>query len=113
VLTLERDATGWALFLPPLEREPLEQLLRSLAASPQVRQSGDFANVAPTQWRELHRRLERIEREHDAHRRTILIGDLDHWIESAVPALAAHLIAVRSLPGLDELIQGRNAVNPD
>jgi len=32
VLTLERDASGWALFLPPLERQPLELLLQRIAA---------------------------------------------------------------------------------
>ena len=33
VLTLELDSEGWGLFLPPLSREPLEQLLRLLAAA--------------------------------------------------------------------------------
>ncbi|MEN9540442.1 MAG: hypothetical protein RLZZ459_533 [Cyanobacteriota bacterium] len=33
VLTLERTATGWGLFLPPLAREPLEQLLRLIAGA--------------------------------------------------------------------------------
>ena len=32
VLTLERDPNGWALFLPPLERQPLELLLQRIAA---------------------------------------------------------------------------------
>jgi uncharacterized protein (DUF2126 family) len=33
VLTLELDAEGWALFLPPLSREPLERLLAVIAAT--------------------------------------------------------------------------------
>ena len=33
VLTVERHASGWALFLPPVPREPFEQLLLALAAS--------------------------------------------------------------------------------
>ena len=47
VLTLERDATGWALFLPPLEREPLEQLLRSLAAHSRGWQQPELSGVLP------------------------------------------------------------------
>lgn len=37
VLTLERDHDGWGLFLPPLARRPMEQLLRVIA-----RHSGDW-----------------------------------------------------------------------
>ncbi|MFM2158238.1 MAG: hypothetical protein RLZZ124_712, partial [Cyanobacteriota bacterium] len=37
VLTLELDGEGWGLFLPPLSREPLEQLLELIAAA-----SGDW-----------------------------------------------------------------------
>ena len=33
VLTLESDEDGWGLFLPPLSREPLEQLLRLIATA--------------------------------------------------------------------------------
>ena len=33
VLTLELDAEGWGLFLPPLAREPLERLLQAIAAA--------------------------------------------------------------------------------
>jgi uncharacterized protein (DUF2126 family) len=33
VLTLESDEDGWGLFLPPLSREPLEQLLKLIAAA--------------------------------------------------------------------------------
>ena len=33
VLTLELDAQGWGLFLPPLARQPLEQLLQAIAAA--------------------------------------------------------------------------------
>ena len=47
VLTLERDAASWALFLPPLEREPLEQLLRSLAAHSDAWQQPELSGVLP------------------------------------------------------------------
>lgn len=47
VLTLERDAAGWALFLPPLEREPLEQLLSSLAAHSGGWQQPELSGVLP------------------------------------------------------------------
>jgi uncharacterized protein (DUF2126 family) len=47
VLTLERDPSGWALFLPPLERQPLELLLRSIAAHRQGWQEPELSGVLP------------------------------------------------------------------
>jgi len=47
VLTLERDAHGWALFLPPLEREPLEFLLQRIAAHSQPWQQPELSGVLP------------------------------------------------------------------
>jgi len=47
VLTLERDPNGWALFLPPLEREPLEQLLQRIAAHSQGWQEPELSGVLP------------------------------------------------------------------
>ena len=47
VLTLERDADGWGLFLPPLSREPLEQLLALLAAASTPWCKPDLSGVLP------------------------------------------------------------------
>jgi uncharacterized protein (DUF2126 family) len=47
VLTLERDAHGWALFLPPLEREPLELLLQRLAAHSHGWKEPELSGVLP------------------------------------------------------------------
>ena len=47
VLTLERDPHGWALFLPPLEREPLEQLLQQLAAHSHGWKEPELSGVLP------------------------------------------------------------------
>ena len=47
VLTLERDPHGWALFLPPLEREPLELLLQCIAAHSQGWQEPELSGVLP------------------------------------------------------------------
>jgi uncharacterized protein (DUF2126 family) len=47
VLTVECDPEGWALFLPPLEREPLLQLLRVLAAASAGWQQPELSGVLP------------------------------------------------------------------
>jgi uncharacterized protein (DUF2126 family) len=47
VLTLERDPHGWALFLPPLEREPLEVLLQRLAAHSPGWEEPELSGVLP------------------------------------------------------------------
>jgi uncharacterized protein (DUF2126 family) len=57
VLTLEIDADGWELFLPPLEREPLRQLLQAVAdslgplAAPRL--SGVLPHDATDRWQVL------------------------------------------------------------
>ncbi len=47
VLTLERDPHGWALFLPPLERGPLELLLQRLAAHSPGWEEPELSGVLP------------------------------------------------------------------
>lgn len=47
VLTLERDASGWALFLPPLERQPLERLLQRIAAHSKGWRQPELSGVLP------------------------------------------------------------------
>ena len=47
VLTLERDDTGWALFLPPLERQPLEILLQRIADHSRGWDQPELSGVLP------------------------------------------------------------------
>jgi uncharacterized protein (DUF2126 family) len=47
VLTLELDAEGWGLFLPPLLRKPLEQLLRLIAAGSTGWSQPELSGVLP------------------------------------------------------------------
>ena len=47
VLTLERDHSGWALFLPPLDREPLELLLQRIAHHSHGWQQPELSGVLP------------------------------------------------------------------
>ena len=47
VLTLELDAEGWGLFLPPLLREPLELLLRLIAAGSAGWSRPELSGVLP------------------------------------------------------------------
>lgn len=57
VLTLESDPEGWTIFLPPLEREPLLLLLRSIASHSQPWSEPELSGVLPwdamTQWQVL------------------------------------------------------------
>lgn len=47
VLTLETDREGWGLFLPPLSREPLELLLRLIAAASAPWSKPELSGVLP------------------------------------------------------------------
>ena len=47
VLTLERDDTGWGLFLPPLTREPLERLLGLIASASGAWRQPELSGVLP------------------------------------------------------------------
>jgi len=47
VLTLELDADGWGLFLPPVERAPFEQLLRTIAHCSEGLQPPRLSGVLP------------------------------------------------------------------
>lgn len=47
VLTLEVHSDGWSLFLPPLAREPLEQLLRLIAAASAGKRQPELGGVLP------------------------------------------------------------------
>ena len=47
VLTLELDQEGWGMFLPPLAREPLEQLLELIARHSSAWQRPELSGVLP------------------------------------------------------------------
>ena len=47
VLTLERDAEGWGLFLPPLARAPLERLLGLIASASGAWRQPELSGVLP------------------------------------------------------------------
>jgi uncharacterized protein (DUF2126 family) len=57
VLTLELDPQGWGLFLPPLERQPLEQLLGLIARHAQAWRPPQLSGLLPVDaadhWRVL------------------------------------------------------------
>ena len=47
VLTLEQDRSGWGVFLPPLGRAPLEQLLGAIAAAREPWSELELSGVQP------------------------------------------------------------------
>ena len=57
VLTLELDPDGWGLFLPPLERQPLEELLGLVSAHSQAWRPAELSGLLPVDagdhWRVL------------------------------------------------------------
>lgn len=119
-----RMATSWAARVEP------EQLADSqipahthdlvtvaavavVASDPSVRPAAGLEGVTPAQWSQARERLRSIQQHDDPRERMTAVGDLDHWIETSVPALAAYLLDIRSMPGMHELTEGRNAVAAD
>jgi hypothetical protein len=85
----------------------------AMAGDPSRRAPAGLADVPEADWTEARRRIASIGKETDPHARSLAVGALDHWIETRVPALARHLLEIRTLPGMDELTEGRNAVGAD
>jgi len=78
-----------------------------------MRRAAGLDDVTTPQWTEARRHVDLIEQLDDPHERMLAIGDLDHWIETSVPALASHLLELRKMPGMGELKEGRTAVGTD
>jgi hypothetical protein len=83
------------------------------ASDPSMRHDAGLDDVTAEQWAETKRRVDVIEQLDDPHERMVTIGDLDHWIDTSVPALAGYLLQLRTLPGMSELREGRTAVGTD
>ena len=87
--------------------------LQVVAGDPVQRRRAGLEGVPRSAWTELDRRLAIIETEGDPAERTRRVLRLDHWIETSVPMLAGYLGRLRSVPGMDELTEERNAVRTD
>ena len=87
--------------------------LQVVAGDRVTRARAGLDEVSRSAWTELNRRLASIEDEDDTAERTRRVLRLDHWIESSVPLLAGYLGRIRSVPGMDELTEERNAVRTD
>ncbi len=85
----------------------------TLASDPAARRTAGLGAVTSAQWSEAGRRVHDIDQHDDPRKRMLAVGALDHWIETSVPALATHLLAIRSMPGMHELTEARNAVGTD
>jgi hypothetical protein len=119
-----RMATSWAARVEP-ERLADSQIpahthdlitvaaVAVVASDPSARRAAGLGGVTSAQWSQVRQRLGTIEQHHDPRERMTAVGDLDHWIETSVPALAAYLLDIRSMPGMHELTEGRNAVGAD
>ncbi len=77
------------------------------------RRRAGLGGVGRSAWTELSSRLTDIDAEPDLEERTRKILRLDRWIETEVPLLAGYLARVRSVAGMDELTESRNAVAAD
>jgi hypothetical protein len=84
-----------------------------VASDPSARRAAGLGGVTAAQWSEVRRRLRVIEQHDVPGERMSAVGEFDHWVETSVPALAAYLLAIRSMPGMHELTEGRNAVGAD
>lgn len=88
-------------------------VLRILSTDRTERTRAGLQRVGARDWDEVAHRLDEIDEEADIDERTRRILRLDHWIEAEVPQLAGYLGRVRSVPGMAELAESRNAVNTD
>jgi hypothetical protein len=84
-----------------------------VASDPSARRAAGLGSVTAVQWSGTQQRLRTIEHSVEPRARMAAVGDLDHWIETSVPALAVYLLDIRSMPGMHELTEGRNAVDAD
>jgi hypothetical protein len=119
-----RSATSWAARVEP-ERMAESQIpahthdlitvaaVAVVASDPSARRAAGLGGVTSAQWSQVRERLHTIEQHVDLRERMTAVGDLDHWIETSAPALAAYLLDIRSMPGMHELTEGRNAVGTD
>ncbi len=82
-------------------------------SDPSMRPGAGLDDVTTTQWTEASGRLDDIAQLDDPHERMLAVGELDHWIDTTVPALATYLLELRKMPGMNELKEGRNAVAAD
>jgi hypothetical protein len=87
--------------------------LRVVTTDPIERHRAGLSSVSSSAWTEIADRLERIDAAGDRADRTRHVLRLDRWIEAEVPLLAGYLNRIRSVPGMDELSEGRSAVRAD
>ena len=83
------------------------------ASDPSIRHDAGLDDVTGAQWSQVQQQVEAIGQLDDPHARMLAVGDLDRWIDTSVPALAAYLVELRKMPGMGELREGRNAVRAD
>lgn len=83
------------------------------ASNPSMRHDAGLDDVTATEWAEVTRHVDVIEQLDDPHSRMLAVGDLDHWIDTSVPALAAYLLELRKMPGVSELKERRAAAGAD
>lgn len=117
-------ATDWTATIDP-ERLPASHIpahtydlitvaaVAALASDPAARRRAGLGAVTPAQWSEVRRRVNDIDQRGDPRDHMLAVGDLDHWIDTSVPVLASYLLDIRSLPGVHELTEARNAVGTD
>ena len=88
------------------------EALRVVSTDRGERRRAGLSSVSRSDWQEISSRLDRIDAA-DESARTADVLRLDRWIETEVPVLAGYLNRIRSVPGMDELTEGRPAVRAD
>ncbi len=87
--------------------------ITTVATDRRARRSAGLDSVSPTQWGDVARLLDGINRAVDPHDRTDRVQRLDDWVDSEVPALSAYLYELRKTPGLHALREGDEERCPD
>ena len=89
------------------------EALRVVSTDSDERRRAGLTSVSRSDWNEISGRLDLIDAADDDADRTRNLLRLDRWIEAEVPVLAGYLNRIRSVPGMDELTEGRPAVRAD
>lgn len=78
-----------------------------------LRRTFGLGNIPARQWEELSERIEEIENEGDPDEWILLVGDLEHSIETSSPILYSFLQDVRTRSGAGELTRDPDAGTAD
>ena len=87
--------------------------ITAMQRNPTARHVAGLGSVTRTQWIEVARRLDTIDRANGQRGRTDAAQRLYEWIDDEVPALSAYLFELHKAPGFHDLRESDDDAEPD